>query len=68
MVFDWEACGIFSPQPGIEPTSPALEDTTTRDVPIDAFLLKILVYSEPFSFFLMFFFCSRIPSRTSHAK
>ena len=70
MVFDWEACGIFAPQPGMEPTPPALEDKslnhcTTQEVPIDAFVLKILVYSEPFNFFLMFF-CSRIPSRTSH--
>ena len=27
MVFEWEARGIFAPQPGIEPTPPALEDT-----------------------------------------
>ena len=42
MVFDREACGTFAPQPGMEPTPPALEDKVLTTVPPGKSLLMPL--------------------------
>ena len=42
--FGWDVCGILVPQPGIEPTPPALEDEvlarTTREDPWEDLILR----------------------------
>ena len=50
-LFDYKACGILAPQPGIKPLPPALEARslnhwTTREVPGNVNLMSLLIQTQ----------------------